>query len=48
MLLGTIPELSNQYFMFFGLGFIISAYIVPNFVKTNKCSDNSCGTDVNK
>lgn len=42
MLLGAIEIISNQFIMLIGLGFVISAYIVPNLIKTNSCEDGSC------
>ena len=42
MLLGAIEIISNQFIMLIGLGFVISAYIVPNLIKSNSCKDSSC------
>ena len=48
LLISTIPNFHSQLFMFVGLGFVLSAYIVPNFIKTKECSDGTCDTKYNK
>ena len=34
--------LPTPAFTWIGIGFIISAYIIPNILKINSCSDGSC------
>ncbi len=36
--------LPNPTFTWLGIGFIISAYIIPNVLKVYSCNDGSCST----
>jgi len=42
MLIGAVEIISNQFIIYIGLGFVISAYIVPNLIKTKTCKAGSC------
>ncbi len=42
MFLGSFRIIPVQYSIWVALGFIISAYIVPNLIKTDTCRDGSC------
>jgi hypothetical protein len=45
MFLGSFRVLPVQYSMWISLGFIISAYIIPNFMKTDTCRDGTCNSN---
>ena len=45
LFLGSMQIFPTDFTMWLGLGVIISAYIVPNFMKTKTCADGSCNIE---
>ena len=43
IILSMIDNFFSKYLVFIGLGFVISAYFIPDLIKSKTCKDNSCG-----
>ena len=42
IIISMMDILFSQYLVYVGLGLVISAYIIPDLIKSKKCKDESC------